>query len=177
MDTDRDYYAVLGVAPGAEDVVIRAAYRALSQRWHPDKVAAGEKEAANRRMAEINEAFDVLGDAGRRRAYDARRRTAGRSTDGDGAPNRSPRTAWRLDAAIAGRIAFASTMLLALMLAVALGVEEKSGLRIAWEYVTGGFSRPSHYVYHWPTIATTLGVGWLVARRIRAAVVRALQRN
>ena len=54
-----DHYAVLGVSPAAEDVVIRAAYRALAQRYHPDKWG-GDLKVANERMAEINAAFAVL---------------------------------------------------------------------------------------------------------------------
>ena len=37
IDADNDYYAVLGVLPTAEDAAIRAVYRALTQRYHPDK--------------------------------------------------------------------------------------------------------------------------------------------
>ena len=69
IDPDKDYYAVLGVLPDAEDVVIRAAYKALAQRYHPDRMA-GSKAAANARMAEINEACAVLSDAAKRKAYD-----------------------------------------------------------------------------------------------------------
>lgn len=64
-----DYYAILGVLPSAEDIVIKAAYRALAQCYHPDR-AAGSAEQSHKRMAEINEAFSVLGDADRRRKYD-----------------------------------------------------------------------------------------------------------
>ena len=67
-----DHYAVLGVSPSAEDVVIRAAYRALAQRYHPDKWG-GDPKVANERMAEINAAFAVLSDAGKRKDYDQQR--------------------------------------------------------------------------------------------------------
>lgn len=50
-----DYYAILGVVPSAEDVVIRAAWKALVQRYHPDRFT-GDVAKANARMAEINEA-------------------------------------------------------------------------------------------------------------------------
>ena len=65
-----DHYAVLGVSPSAEDVVIRAAYRALAQRYHPDKWD-GDSKVANERMAEINAAFAVLSDAAKRKDYDS----------------------------------------------------------------------------------------------------------
>jgi len=69
MDPTIDYYAVLGVLPNAEDVVIRAAYRALAQRYHPDRFTGSENEA-NRRMSEINEAYQVLSDPVMRSKYD-----------------------------------------------------------------------------------------------------------
>jgi len=68
----KDYYRILGVLDDAEDVVIRAAYKALAQRYHPDKWT-GDKEEANRRMQEINEAYGVLSDATKRKQYDATR--------------------------------------------------------------------------------------------------------
>ncbi len=69
MDTTKDYYAILGVLPTAEEVVIRAAYTALAQRYHPDRFE-GDKQEANRKMAEINEAYSILSDADRRQEYD-----------------------------------------------------------------------------------------------------------
>jgi curved DNA-binding protein CbpA len=67
-----DYYAVLGVNPTAEDVVIRAAYKALAQRYHPDRFA-GSKEEAHRRMTALTQAYEVLADPVRRPKYDRRR--------------------------------------------------------------------------------------------------------
>lgn len=64
-----DYYAVLGISRNAEDVVIKAAYKALSQRYHPDKFQ-GSKETANKKMREINEAYEVLGNPAKRKQYD-----------------------------------------------------------------------------------------------------------
>ena len=63
-------YEILGVSPQAEDIVIRAAYRALAQRYHPDK-ADEPKEAAALRMRSIQEAYQVLSDLVSRVAYDA----------------------------------------------------------------------------------------------------------
>ncbi len=68
----KDYYRILGVLDDAEDVVIRAAYKALAQRYHPDKWT-GDKEEANRRMQEINQAYGFLSDATKRKQYDATR--------------------------------------------------------------------------------------------------------
>lgn len=73
MTTDKDYYRVLGVLDDAEDIVIKAAYRALAQRYHPDKWK-GDAAEANRLMAEINEAYAVLSDTAKRAAYDSKSR-------------------------------------------------------------------------------------------------------
>lgn len=67
-----DYYRVLGVLDDAEGIVIKAAYRALAQRYHPDRWQ-GDAEQATRKMAMINVAIDVLSDPIKRAAYDARR--------------------------------------------------------------------------------------------------------
>lgn len=65
----KDYYAVLGLLPTAELVVIKAAYKALAQRYHPDKFA-GDPEVARAKMAELNEAYRVLSNSQRRQALD-----------------------------------------------------------------------------------------------------------
>jgi curved DNA-binding protein CbpA len=72
---DKDYYAILQVHPQAEPEVIEAAYRRLSLKHHPD--VSGQADAGER-MRELNEAFEVLGDPARRRAYDRRRVFGGR---------------------------------------------------------------------------------------------------
>jgi curved DNA-binding protein len=64
----RDYYAVLGVARDASADEIKKAFRRLARKYHPD--VSKEPDAASR-MAEVNEAHAVLGDAERRAAYDA----------------------------------------------------------------------------------------------------------
>ena len=78
MADRRDYYAVLGVAPGSEDIVIAAAYRALMRRYHPD---TNNDATAQQKAQEINEAYAVLSDAARRAEYDRQRATnqAGRA--------------------------------------------------------------------------------------------------
>lgn len=70
-----DYYAVLGVHTSAEDVVIRAAYKALAQRYHPDRFT-GSKDEAHRKMSELSKAYEVLADPMRRPKYDRRRQFA-----------------------------------------------------------------------------------------------------
>jgi len=65
---ERDLYAVLGVARGADEGAIRKAYRQLARRYHPD-VNPGDKSAEDR-FKEISHAYDVLSDADKRRNYD-----------------------------------------------------------------------------------------------------------
>lgn len=65
----KDYYRILGVLDDAEDFIIRATYKALAQRYHPDKWK-GDPQEANKRMSDINEAYDVLSDAEKRKIYD-----------------------------------------------------------------------------------------------------------
>jgi curved DNA-binding protein CbpA len=72
MGTDRDYYAILGVLPSIDDVALAAVYRALLKKYHPD-VFGGSKAEAERRTREIIEAYEVLGNAHKRRAYDTRK--------------------------------------------------------------------------------------------------------
>ena len=76
--TGTDLYKVLNVDPGADAEVIRAAYRALARRDHPDVNA---DPAASSKMAELNAAFEVLGGAERRAVYDQSRRAPAATTD------------------------------------------------------------------------------------------------
>ena len=69
MNTEKDYYAMLGVLPDAEDIVIKAAYKALAQRYHPDRFG-GSQAAAHAHMSELNEAYAVLSDQEKRKCYD-----------------------------------------------------------------------------------------------------------
>jgi DnaJ-class molecular chaperone len=64
----RDYYDVLGVAPGAGADEIKRAYRQLARRYHPD-ISGDERGAA---FLEVSRAYEVLRDPKRRRAYDVR---------------------------------------------------------------------------------------------------------
>ena len=69
MATKRDYYDVLGVAKTASAAEIKAAYRKLALKWHPDKHAK-DKAAAEEKFKEINEAYQILSDKDKKQAYD-----------------------------------------------------------------------------------------------------------
>lgn len=66
--TKRDYYTVLGVSRTASDKDIKAAYRRLARKNHPD-LNGGDK-GAEARFKEIQEAYEVLSDAEKRKKYD-----------------------------------------------------------------------------------------------------------
>ena len=65
----KNLYQILGVLDTAEDIVIRAAYKALAQRYHPDKWQ-GNAEEATVRMSEINHAYRILSDPMEKAKYD-----------------------------------------------------------------------------------------------------------
>lgn len=85
MGSEQDAYAVLQVVRTADDDVIRAAYRALARRYHPDGLCPDPA-----RMAAINGAYERLRDPGARRRYDA---TAAGVAVGPG-PAEDPYDAW-----------------------------------------------------------------------------------
>lgn len=69
MAAKSDYYDILGVSKNTSSTEIKKAYRKQALEWHPDK-HKDNKEAAEKRFKEINEAYQVLSDAEKRRAYD-----------------------------------------------------------------------------------------------------------
>lgn len=66
----KDYYAVLGVEPGAGDAEIKQAYRRLARKYHPD---VSKEKGAEDRFKAVNEAYEVLRDREKRAEYDAMR--------------------------------------------------------------------------------------------------------
>lgn len=70
MANGKDYYQILGVPKSASQEELKQAYKKLAKEHHPDMVDASNKEAAEKRFKEINEAYQVLGDAQKRKMYD-----------------------------------------------------------------------------------------------------------
>ncbi|KAI6748425.1 hypothetical protein HG530_015461 [Fusarium avenaceum] len=68
----KDYYKVLGVENDADERQIKSAYRKQSKIFHPDKAAKQgiAKEEAEKKMASINEAYEVLSDPELRARFD-----------------------------------------------------------------------------------------------------------
>lgn len=63
-----NYFEVLNVSEQAEIEVIRSAYRALAKKYHPDTTTLPKAEA-DKKMALLNEAYDVLADSEKRKRY------------------------------------------------------------------------------------------------------------
>jgi len=70
MANGKDYYKVLGIDKSASEEDVKKAYRKLAREHHPDVVSEKDKEAAEKRFKEINEAYRVLSDAEKRKMYD-----------------------------------------------------------------------------------------------------------
>lgn len=69
MNTERDFYAVLGVSRDADDKTIKSAFRNLALKYHPDR---NKDPGAEEKFKEIAHAYAILHDPKKRAEYDAR---------------------------------------------------------------------------------------------------------
>ena len=95
----RDYYAVLGLARDASEDDIRKAYRRLAMKHHPDRNP--EDKGSEEKFKEAKEAYEVLSEAEKRRAYDAYGHAGVNpqmgGMGGEGGPGPPPRAAHQSD--------------------------------------------------------------------------------
>src|SRR5580658_2158114 len=76
---EKDYYQTLGVPSTATDKELTKAYRKLAKQYHPDTNPSSEDK-----FKEISAAYDVLGDAAKRKEYDEVRRLGAAGFGGGG---------------------------------------------------------------------------------------------
>lgn len=65
----QNHYKILGLTPDAEDAVIKAAYRALCKKYHPDRYD-GDKSFATDLMKKINNAYEILSNPQKKKEFD-----------------------------------------------------------------------------------------------------------
>ena len=67
-DDNRDFYKILGIKRSAKEKEIKKAFKRMSLKTHPDKNPGDEN--ALKKYQDVSAAYDVLGDAEKRRKYD-----------------------------------------------------------------------------------------------------------
>ena len=86
----RDPYRILQVHPDADLDVVRAAYRVLARKLHPD-ASAPLDELAERRMTDLNWAYALVRDPAQRKVWESDRRRAPPPTPAESATHGAPR--------------------------------------------------------------------------------------
>ena len=68
MADKRDYYEVLGISKGASEDDIKKAYKKMARKYHPD--LNPDNKEAEEKFKEVNEAYEILSDPGKKARYD-----------------------------------------------------------------------------------------------------------
>jgi len=68
----KTWYEILEVSENASKEIIEKAYRVLAKKYHPDLQTEENKQLAENKMKEINEAYSILGDEAKRKDYDSK---------------------------------------------------------------------------------------------------------
>ena len=93
----RDPYRILQVQPDADPDVVRAAYRVLARKLHPDGADAPLDESAQRRMTDLNWAYALVRDPGARARWESDRRRAPPPMPREDPTHGAPRTPLNAD--------------------------------------------------------------------------------
>jgi DnaJ-class molecular chaperone len=96
LDTEIDYYSLLGIKRGASPEEVKRAYRRMVFRFHPDRNPGDE--AAAGKFKQVLDAYSVLSDSVKRRTYDAVSHSADAEEDGDEPPEQEPKQQAKSDA-------------------------------------------------------------------------------
>ncbi len=83
----KNYYEILEVNEHASKEIIEKAYRTLVKKYHPDLYSTTQKQVAEQKLMDLNEAYDVLSDDFLRRQYDRELRKERESINSKGSQN------------------------------------------------------------------------------------------
>jgi curved DNA-binding protein len=133
----KDYYQVLGVKRDASEKEIKSAFRKLARQYHPD-VNPGDK-SAEEKFKSVNEAYEVLSDAEKRKKYDAFGADWERYQQAGGQPGGFDYSQWQAQPGAGGGTRYASPEDLADL----FGGEEGFSEFFSTLFGQGGRARPS----------------------------------
>jgi hypothetical protein len=160
----KNYYEVLGVEPDSDSAAIKKAYRALVQRYHPDRLHDRQEITnASERMIEINEAFAVLADSKRRAEFD-------RETTALKTPPKPPEPAeedWDIPIATPKEAPPAAKRNTAVERSVAQEFLDKLKAQLLSEMAGAKFKEEGDPGWKWSLVGKTWGAGyWIGVRQV-----------